>query len=92
MEPPKKIEFAPPNVFMPAEIHFEILRTVAGRQNCHIGDVVNLLNPARSESRVRAGVHVLLSRGCLDGGDSGREILLRLTSRGRILIQPRTDS
>jgi hypothetical protein len=89
MEDMPKITFAPPDVFIPKEIHLEILRSVADRKSCHIGDIVTLLSPERSESSVRSGVNLLMSNGCLDGGNSGREILLRLTSRGRILIQPK---
>ena len=88
MEDRPKIQFAPPTVFVPAEIHLDILRAVAERRSCHIGDVVTGLQPTHSESTVRSGVRILISRGCLDGGNSGREILLRLTSRGRVLIQP----
>lgn len=89
MEERQKISYETPQVFIPTEIQFDILRAVAGRQGCHIGDVVHTLYPARSESSVRAGVHTLLSKGCLDGGKSSREILLRLTSKGRILLQPK---
>lgn len=88
MDVPEKIQYETPKVFVPTEIQLEILQAVAGRQGCHIGDVVQQLSPARSESSVRSGVHGLLSKGCLDGGNSGRELLLRLTSRGRILLQP----
>jgi len=88
MENMEKISYAPPEVFVPTEIQLDILRAVADRQGCHIGEVVNRLYPTRSESSIRSGVHILLSKGCLDGGKSSREILLRLTSRGRMLLQP----
>lgn len=88
METMEKISFETPEVFVPTETQLDILRTVAGRQGCHIGDVVHTLQPARGENMVRSGIRVLLSRGCLDGGKSSREIVLRLTSRGRILLQP----
>lgn len=91
METPEKIQYETPVVFVPTEIQLDILRAVASSQGCHIGDIVSRLYPARSESSVRSGVRILLSKGCLDGGNSGSEILLRLTSRGRVLIQP-TDS
>lgn len=88
METPK-IQFETPKVFVPEEIHIDILQAVAEQKSCQIGDVVQNLHPAHSESSVRSGVHILLSRGCLDGGNSGSRIVLRLTSRGRILLQPR---
>ena len=88
MDTPEKIQYETPSVFVPTEIQVEILHAVADQQGCHIGDVVNRLYPSRSESSIRAGVHTLLSRGFLDGGNSSREVLLRLTSRGRILLQP----
>ena len=43
-------------------------------------------NAARSESSVRSGVRVLLSKRYLDWGKSSAEILLLLTSRGRLLL------
>ena len=89
MEGPEKIQYETPKVFVPTEVQFDILRTVADRQGCRISDVVQTLNSAHSESSVRAGVRILLSKGCLDGGKSSREIILRLTSRGRILLQPK---
>jgi hypothetical protein len=89
MEPPEKIQYETPKVFVPTETQIDILRAVAEKQGCHIRDVVQRLYPERSESSVRSGVHILLSKGCLDGGKSGSEILLRLTSRGRVLLQPK---
>jgi len=83
-----KITYAPKELFVATELQLDILRDVAGHQNCHIGDIVTRLYPSRSESSVRAGVRILMSGGYLDGGKSAREILLRLTSRGRVLIQP----
>ena len=89
MDVPEKIQYETPKVFVPTEIQLEILQAVAGRQGCHIGDVVQQLSPARSESSVRSGVRILLSKRYLDGGKSSSEIVLRLTSRGRLLIQPK---
>ncbi|OPX65372.1 MULTISPECIES: hypothetical protein [unclassified Methanoregula] len=83
----EKISFETPRPFEPTEIQLDILRTVSGRQGCHIGHVVQALQPSRSESSVRAGVHTLLSKHCLDGGRSTSGIILRLTSRGRLFIQ-----
>ena len=51
-----------------------------------------MLHPTHSESSVRSGVRVLLSKRYLDGGKSSSEVILRLTSRGRLLIQPTTTS
>jgi hypothetical protein len=90
METMEKILFETPKVFVPTEIQIDILRAVSDLKSCRIGDIVHSLNPARSESRVRSGVHTLLSRGYLDGGSSGSEIVLRLTSRGRMLLLPGT--
>jgi len=88
MQNRSKTPLAAPEVFVPTEIQLDILRAVADRQSCRIGDVVNGLYPTRSESSVRSGVRILLSKGCLDGGKSSSEIILRLTSRGRVLLQP----
>lgn len=88
METMEKISFAPSEVFEPTEVQIDILRAVADKQGCHIGDVVHALHPARSESSIRSGVRVLLSKRYLDGGKSSSEIVLRLTSRGRLLLQP----
>jgi len=88
MENMEKISYAPPEVFVPTEIQLDILRAVSDKKSCRIGDVVNGLYPARSESSVRTGVRILLSKGCLDGGKSCSEIVLHLTSRGRLLLQP----
>lgn len=89
MEPPEKIQYETPKVFVPTEVQRDILQAVAEKQGCRIGDVVHRLYPERSESSIRSGVHVLLSHGCLDGGKSGSEILLRLTSRGMNILHPR---
>jgi len=51
-----------------------------------------MLHPAHSESSIRSGVRILLSKRHLDGGKSSSEIVLRLTSKGRLLIQPKTES
>lgn len=88
MENMEKICYETPVVFMPTEVHLDILRAVADKQGCRIGDVVHSLNSAHSESSVRSGVRILLSKRCLDGGKSSSEIVLRLTSRGRLLLQP----
>ena len=83
----KAISFAPHEIFKPTEAHLAILRAVADKQSCHIGQVVQTLHPDFSESCIRSSVRGLLSKGCLDGGKSSSEIILRLTSRGRLLIQ-----
>ena len=88
----EKISYKTPEVFEPSEIQLDILRAVADKKSCHIGDVVNGLSPERSESSIRSAVRILLSKGCLDGGKSNSEIVLRLTSRGRLLIQPAQDA
>nr|WP_319375250.1 hypothetical protein [uncultured Methanoregula sp.] len=84
----EKITYETPEVFVPSSTHIDILKTVADKQGCHIGHVVHTLQSAHSESSVRSAVRVLLSKRYLDGGKSSSEIVLRLTSRGRLLIQP----
>jgi DNA invertase Pin-like site-specific DNA recombinase len=84
----EKICFEPPEVFVPTESQIDILRAVAERQGCRIAHVVDVLRSSRSESSVRSGIRVLLSKRYLDGGKSSSEIVLRLTSRGRLLLQP----
>ncbi|HVP96794.1 hypothetical protein [Methanoregula sp.] len=84
----EKISYETPEIFVPTEIQLDILRAVADRQGCHIRDIVNTLYPDRSESSIRSGVRILLSKHCLDEGKSSSEIVLRLTSRGRILLKP----
>lgn len=86
-DPMKAISFAPPEVFVPTPIHIEILEAVSESQSCKIRQVVEKLYPGRSESSIRSGVTHLISKGCLDGGKSSSEVLLRLTSKGRLLIQ-----
>jgi len=81
------ISFAAPEVFVPTDTHLDILKAVADNQSCRIREVVQKLYPGRSESSIRSGVSLLIAKGCLDGGKSSSEIVLRLTSKGRILIQ-----
>jgi hypothetical protein len=83
----KPISFAPPEVFIPSPLHMHILQAVSEKQGCHIGHVVQQLHPEHGESGVRSAVRILLSKRCLDGGRSSSEIMLRLTSKGRILLQ-----
>ena len=84
----KAISFAPAEVFEPTPVHLDILRTVGDLRSCHISQVVSALESLHSESRVRSDIRVLLSKRYLDGGKASSEIILRLTSRGRLLIQP----
>jgi len=49
--------------------------------------VVQQLLPDHGESGVRSAIRILLSKRYLDGGKSSSEIVLRLTSSGRILLQ-----
>jgi len=81
------ISFKPPEVFVPDPIHIHILQAVSEKQGCHIGHVVQQLLPDHGESSVRSAVRVMLSNRTLDGGKSSSEIVLRLTSKGRILLQ-----
>jgi hypothetical protein len=84
MEP---IVFEVPQVFVPDTAQIHILETVSDRQGCHISHVVQQLLPTHSESSVRSGVRILLSKRYLDGGKSSKEVVLRLTSSGRLLLQ-----
>ena len=88
----KAISFETPELFVPTPVHLDILQAVADKQSCHISQVVQKLYPGHSESSVRSGVRVLLSKRYLDGGRSSSEIILRLTSRGRLLISPAPTS
>ena len=81
------ISFEAPQVFAPDPIHLHILQVVSDKQGCHIGHVVQQLLPAHGESGVRSSIRVLLSKRFLDGGKSSSEIVLRLTSKGRVLLQ-----
>jgi hypothetical protein len=81
------ISFEVPQVFVPDPIHLHILQAVSDKQGCHIGHVVQQLLPSHGESGVRSAIRVLLSQRVLDGGKSSSEIMLRLTSKGRVLLQ-----
>lgn len=72
--------------FVPDTTHIKILQEVADKPSCTISHVVLQLLPIRSESIVRSGVRRLLARRCLDGGKSTKEILLTLTSNGRMVL------
>jgi DNA-binding transcriptional regulator PaaX len=82
----EKIVFEIPQAFVPDPIHVHILQAVADHQGCHITDVVRQLLAGHSENSVRSAVRLLLAKRYLDGGKSNREIILRLTSSGRILL------
>jgi hypothetical protein len=84
----EKIIYETPEVFVPTPTHIDILQAVADKQSCQISHVVHVLRPNHSESSVRSAVRILLSKRYLDGGKSSSEIILRLTSRGRLLLQP----
>jgi len=86
----EKITYETPEVFVPTPVHIDILQAVADKQGCHISHIVHTLHPAYSENSIRSSVRVLLSKRYLDGGKSSSEIVLRLTSRGRLLLQPKT--
>ena len=81
------ISFEVPQAFVPDPIHIHILQAVSDKQGCHIGHVVQQLLPTHGESGVRSSIRVLLSKRFLDGGKSSNEIVLRLTSKGRVLLQ-----
>ena len=81
------ISFEAPQVFMPDPIHIHILQAVGDKQGCHISHVVEQLLSNHGESSIRSSVRILLSKRYLDGGKSSSEIVLRLTSNGRLLLQ-----
>ena len=81
------ITFEAREVFVPDPIHIHILEAVGNKPGCHMGHVVQQLLPEHGENSIRSGIRVLLSKRYLDGGKSPSEILLRLTSNGRILLQ-----
>ena len=81
------ISFEAPQVFVPDPIHIHILQAVGDKQGCHITHVVQQLLTSHGESSIRSNVRILLSKRFLDGGRSSSEIVLRLTSSGRILLQ-----
>ena len=81
------ISFEAPTVFVPEPIHIHILHAVGDKQGCHISHVVQQLLPSHGESGVRSAIRVLLSKRYLDGGKSSAEIVLRLTSSGRLILQ-----
>ena len=83
----ESISFETPQVFVPDPIHIHILEAVSNKQGCHISHVVQQLLSSHGESSVRSSVRILLSKRYLDGGKSSSEIVLRLTSSGRILLQ-----
>ena len=84
------ISFETPQVFVPEPIHIHILQAVGDKQGCHITHVVEQLLPKHGESSIRSSVRILLSKRYLDGGKSSKEIILRLTSSGRLLLQKAT--
>ena len=81
------IVYQTPEIFTPDSIHVDILHAVADKQGCPIRTVVQQLLPVYSERAIRSGVHSLISKSHLDGGKPTGDISLRLTSRGRILLQ-----
>ncbi|WAC04232.1 MAG: hypothetical protein OS112_07095 [Methanoregula sp.] len=83
--------FLDSRVFVPDPTQIQILKTVAEKPACHISHVVHQLLPDYSESSVRSGVHKLLSKRYLDGGKANNEILLRITSGGRMALQRTAD-
>jgi hypothetical protein len=83
----ESISFEAPQVFVPDPIHIHILQAVGDKQGCHITHVVEQLLPNHGESSIRSSVRILLSKRYLDGGKSSKEIILRLTSNGRLLLQ-----
>jgi predicted transcriptional regulator len=84
------ILFEIPKAFVPEPTHIQILQVVADNPSCHISHVVHQLLPDHSESSVRSGIRILLSKRHLDAGRSNNEIRLRLTSSGRLALQRAT--
>ncbi|MGA2161521.1 MAG: hypothetical protein ABSG28_04895 [Methanoregula sp.] len=84
----EEIVYENPRVFIPDNLHIGILRAVAEKQGCPIRHVVSRLVPDKSEWAIRKDIHELLAKNYLDAGSpAANDILLRLTSKGRILLQ-----
>jgi hypothetical protein len=81
------IVYENPQVFMPDIVHIEILQAVAETPGCPIRNVVGRLLPYHNERILRNSIHELLAKRYLDGGRPTNDIILRLTSKGRILLQ-----
>jgi hypothetical protein len=81
------IVYQTPEIFTPETVHIDILSAVAGRQGSPIRTIVRQLLSTHGERAIRSGIHSLLLKGYLDGGKPTGDIALRLTSRGRIVLQ-----
>ncbi|WML68042.1 MAG: hypothetical protein METHP_01614 [Methanoregula sp. SKADARSKE-2] len=83
------IFYETPRNFVPDITHVDILRTVAEKPGCSIRHVVSRLLHGHTERIIRNSIHELLLQCYLDGGKPTNELILRLTSKGRILLQQR---
>lgn len=81
------IEYENPKKLTPDTLHLAILQAVGKKQGCPIRFVVNRLLAHYSERVIRRKVHELLGENYLDGGSPAHDIILRLTSKGRVLLQ-----
>ena len=81
------IVYENPRIFTPDALLLEILRAVYKKQGCPIRHVVSRLITDNGERMIRRKVHELLGENYLDGGSPANDIILRLTSKGRILLQ-----
>jgi hypothetical protein len=84
MEP---IIYENPKVFIPDTLHVEILLTVTEKQGCSIRHVIDQLITRNNERIIRKDIHELLAKRYLDEGSPNHDRILRLTSKGRILLQ-----
>lgn len=73
--------------FEPDATHIRILQAVAETPGCSITHVVTQLIGDHGENAIRTRVRQLIQLRALDEGKSSREIVLRVTSRGRVYIQ-----
>ena len=87
MEP---IVYEKPQVFIPDSLHIKILLAVAQRQGCSIRHVINQHIAYNSERMIRNDINELLAKCYLDDGSPTHDRILRLTSKGRILLQKTT--
>lgn len=76
-----------PPEFTPDAVQTAVLLSVAEKQGCPVRHVVQHLLPFHSERTIRSSIHVMLDKAYLDGGKPTSDTTLRLTSRGRILLQ-----
>lgn len=81
------IAYETPKTFIPEVLHVDILQAVSRDHSCPPRRVVERLLPSYTERVIRSGIRNLLVQGYLAEDTPGGGIVLRLTSKGRILLQ-----